>query len=144
MGWSDSHLHEFEIAGERFGIPDPDFDFGDSARSEKRVRLGSSLGGGRSFKYIYDFGDDWEHGIKAERRLAPNPELATRALCVAGDNACPPEDVGGAFGYADFVAAMADPSHPEHHDMANWYGQEFAPTAFGFVAANLRLQTIKL
>lgn len=24
MGWSDSHVHEFEIAGERYGMPDPD------------------------------------------------------------------------------------------------------------------------
>ncbi|WP_264165922.1 plasmid pRiA4b ORF-3 family protein [Burkholderia sp. AU30280] len=25
LGWTDSHLHEFEIAGERYGIPDPAF-----------------------------------------------------------------------------------------------------------------------
>ncbi len=28
MGWSDCHLHEFELGGERYGIPDPDFDWG--------------------------------------------------------------------------------------------------------------------
>lgn len=26
MGWCDCHLHEFEIAGERYGIPNPEFD----------------------------------------------------------------------------------------------------------------------
>ena len=26
MGWSNSHLHEFDIAGRRFGMPDPGWD----------------------------------------------------------------------------------------------------------------------
>ena len=26
VGWTNSHLHEFEIAGRRYGIPDPDWD----------------------------------------------------------------------------------------------------------------------
>jgi hypothetical protein len=34
--------------------------------------------------------------------------------CDDGENACPPEDVGGALRYADFLAAIADPSHEEH------------------------------
>jgi hypothetical protein len=25
MGWTNSHLHEFEIAGRRYGIPGPDW-----------------------------------------------------------------------------------------------------------------------
>ena len=25
MGWTNSHLHEFEIAGRRYRIPDPDW-----------------------------------------------------------------------------------------------------------------------
>lgn len=143
MGWLDCHLHEFEIAGERYGIPDPEFDFGEPIRSEKRVRLVTSLLGTTSFRYVYDFGDDWEHRIKVERRIAPEP-LIDSAMCTAGANACPPEDVGGAPGYADFVEAMADPEHPEHDAMRQWHGQEFDPTTFDFVAVNLRLQNIKL
>jgi hypothetical protein len=26
VGWTNSHLHEFEIAGRRYGMPDPDGD----------------------------------------------------------------------------------------------------------------------
>ena len=143
MGWQGGHLHEFEIAGERYGTPDPDFDWGEPVRAEQRVRLGTALGHAKSFKYTYDFGDDWEHRITVEKRLLPDPELAHCAICLDGANACPPEDVGGAPGYADFVAAMADPKHPEHRDMMDWYGSPFDPTHFDFVGVNLELQTIK-
>lgn len=143
MGWLDCHLHEFEIAGERYAIPDPDYDFGEPVRSEQRVRLATALGGAKSFRYVYDFGDDWEHRIKVERRLPPDP-LFNTALCLGGANASPPEDVGGAPGYADFVVAMADPNHLEHHDMLEWYGAPFDPAAFNTSAIDLRLHRIKV
>ena len=41
--------------------------------------------------------------------------------------ACPPEDVGGFPGYADFLEAMADPKHEEHNRMLEWYGEKFDP-----------------
>ena len=41
--------------------------------------------------------------------------------------ACPPEDVGGFPGYADFLEAMADPKHEEHDRMLEWYGEKFDP-----------------
>lgn len=69
--------------------------------------------------------------------------LFDTALCIAGANASPPEDVGGEPGYADFVAAMADPNHPEHHDMLEWYGAPFDPTAFDISAGELAVQVAK-
>ncbi|WP_415182777.1 IS1096 element passenger TnpR family protein [Phaeovulum sp.] len=36
---------------------------------------------------------------------------------------CPPEDVGGFPGYADFVDAMADPKHEKYGRMLEWYGK---------------------
>ena len=41
--------------------------------------------------------------------------------------ACPPEDVGGFPGYADFLEAMADPKHEEHDRILEWYGEKFDP-----------------
>lgn len=143
MGWCDCHLHEFEIAGERYGIPDPDFDWGVPVRSERRVRLVTALSGSKTFRYTYDFGDGWEHRIKVEKVLPPDPALAT-PLCLAGANACPPEDVGGSPGYLDFVNAVSDPNHPEHDEMLDWCGGSFDPTAFDAQPVNAFLRYIKL
>jgi hypothetical protein len=142
MGWTDSHLHEFEIARERYGVPDPEWDAPNAPRSEARVRLASCLGGHKQFHYLYDFGDSWEHKVIVEKRLVdddlPHP------LCVDGENACPPEDVGGAPGYADFLNAIESPAHPEHDHYLSWCGGEFDPAAFDLFEANKSLARIKL
>lgn len=143
MGWFDCHLHEFEIAGERYGVPDPDFDWGLPVRSERRVRLNAALGGVKSFGYTYDFGDNWDHRIKVEKALPPDPTLKV-PLCLAGANACPPEDVGSVPGYCAFVEASANPKHPEHREMIQWFGGPFDPSAFDIDFANSLLKKIKL
>jgi hypothetical protein len=50
--------------------------------------------------------------------------------CTAGKRACPPEDCGGVWGYADFLAAITDPEHPEHDELLEWAGGEFDPELF--------------
>lgn len=72
-GWLNCRLYEFEIARERYGIPDPDYDYGESVRTEQRVRLATALGEAKSFRYVYDFGDDWGHRIAVERRRPCEP-----------------------------------------------------------------------
>ena len=84
--------------------------------------------GGR-FRYTYDFGDWWEHDIAVEDILVADADKRY-PLCVDGAGACPPEDVGGAYGYREFLAALADPGHPEHEAMRGWVGRAFDPTAF--------------
>lgn len=56
-------------------------------------------------------------------------------LCVDGARACPPEDVGGTWGYADFVEAMQDECHERHDEMLEWVGGSFDPEAFDLAAA---------
>ena len=142
MGWSDSHLHEFEIAGERYGIPDPDDSFGPSVISEARAKLKGCLQGMASFRYVYDFGDDWEHKIKVEKVLPPDP--LPMLLCVGGANACPPEDVGGPYSYPEFLAAIADSGHPDHDEMLEWIGGAFDPVVVNYDAIDQRLRDIKI
>lgn len=143
FSWRDYHLHEFDFGGERFGIPVPEFDW-EPVRSEKRVQLKMALGGMLSFKYIYDFGDHWEHRIKVEKKLLGDPELSHHVLCLGGANAAPPEDVGGAPGYSDFVFAIADPNHPEHQQMLDWYGESFDPLHFDATALSLAFLDFKI
>jgi hypothetical protein len=142
MGWTDSHLHEFEIAGEQYGISDPDDPFGPPVVSELRAKLGTCLQGMKSFRYVYDFGDNWEHKIKVEKVLPP--DTSPVPLYVGGANACPPEDVGGPYTYPDFLDALADPAHPEHDQMLEWNGGPFDPAAVDHEAVDRRLLDIKL
>jgi hypothetical protein len=59
---------------------------------------------GHRIQYSYDFGDGWEHDIVLENRLNPEPRVQIPA-CLAGKGACPPEDCGGPWGYADLKDA---------------------------------------
>lgn len=88
--------------------------------------------------YEYDFGDSWTHQIVLEKILPPSPELKA-PQCIAGARACPPEDCGGVFGYAELLTALRDPSHPEHEDMLEWMGGEYDPAFFDLEAVNDQL-----
>jgi hypothetical protein len=111
IGWEGGHMHEFEIAGENYGIPDPD-EWGPPINSETRKTLIKALNGKKTFSYLYDFGDGWDHRVKIEKKL-PAGVCPQMPYCIEGANACPPEDIGGAPGYTDFLEVMADPNHPQ-------------------------------
>ena len=51
-------------------------------------------------------------------------------LCVEGARACPPEDVGGVWGYADFLEAIQNPENEQHGEMLEWVGGKFDPEKF--------------
>lgn len=142
MGWYDCHLHEFVIGDRHYGVPDPDGSDWDPIplESENGVSLLKALGRSKRLKYIYDYGDCWEHTVTIGRRLLPPPtQTRIAALCVAGENACPPEDVGGAPGYDEFRRAIADPNHEEHEDMLEWFGSAFDPARCDIALINRRL-----
>jgi hypothetical protein len=134
MGWTDSHLHQFEANGRLYGTPDPEFEM--NVKNETRVRLDEVLPREKeSMIYEYDFGDGWVHRIVLEKILPPTPELKV-PKCVAGARACPPEDCGGVYGYAEFLKAIEDSSHPEHGEMLEWIGGEFDPDRFDLEEIN--------
>lgn len=130
MGWTDTHLHAFSTAYGEYGPPDPELDH----RDERKARLADFLAEpGDRIRYAYDFGDFWEHDIVLEKTLEPGP-AARLPACVAGKGACPPEDCGGVWGYADLRDALANPASEEHEAMLGWLGLEsagdFDPAAF--------------
>jgi hypothetical protein len=137
MGWTQSHLYQFEIGGVEFG--EPDDEFGMPIRSAKATPLRKiAPDPGVAFSYEYDFGDSWEHRIEVEKVLPPEPGVPY-PRCLAGKRACPPEDVGGIFGYEEFLQAIRDPKHPEHDAMLEWVGGAFDPEAFDLRAVTERL-----
>ena len=129
FGWWNYHLHEVEVGRTRYGIPDPDEDWGEPPRDERRTRLDAIAGEGTSFRYTYDFGDSWDHRVIVEKVL-PTTADTTVPACVDGRRACPPEDCGGTWGYRELLEILADPTHPEHHERREWLGRPFDPEEF--------------
>jgi len=137
MGWTNSHLHAWKIAGRRYGVPDPDWDAPGKMLDERAFTVGDVLGDSvDEFTYEYDFGDGWKHRIAIEKRLAADPEHNAWPMCIAGANACPPEDVGGPPGYLEFLHAIRDPIHPDHLQHLQWNGGPFDPAGFSLNDAN--------
>jgi hypothetical protein len=128
MGWTNSHLYEIRARDVGWGRPDPDF--GDGPLDASKARLIDVLEdvGARSLKYLYDFGDGWEHSVRIERITdavsgIPYPRL------IEAVGRCPPEDIGGPWGYREFLTALADPRHEEHTERLQWIGGQFDPTS---------------
>jgi hypothetical protein len=88
--------------------------------------------------YIYDYGDDWQHEVLLEKTSIRRNGV-TYPCCTVGARCCPPEDVGGIYGFAHFLEAIQDPEHDEHEDMLEWVG-EFDAKAFDLDAINAALQ----
>ncbi len=64
------------------------------------------------------------------KALVSDPDIRRPVLCLDRQNACPPEDVGRAPGYADFLKAIADPTYEEHDRFFEWCGGRFDPVFF--------------
>ena len=126
LGWTDSHLYEIKAGRVGWGVPDPDF--GDGPLDARKARLVDVLEdvGTKTIKYLYDFGDGWEHTIKVERVTKAMLDVAYPVLLDARGR-CPPEDVGGPGGYDEFLEALADPDHESHADMKVWVGRNYDP-----------------
>lgn len=141
FGWTDSHLHQFNLGGLTIGAPEFNEDDLDGPRtfeaSEVRLRdltFPDDPDPTLIVIYQYDFGDDWRHHIVLRRQ--PREEAATYPRCVDGVRSGPPEDVGGSSGYAEFLEAWQDPSHDEHKAMRRWAGRKFDPERFDLKATN--------
>lgn len=126
MGWTNSHLYEIRARDVSWG--ESDASWGDGPLDARKARLVDVLEdiGVKTFKYLYDFGDGWEHTIKIERIAEAVPDLAYPRLTEAKGR-CPPEDVGGPWGYADCLEALTDPEHERHAELTEWIGSPFDP-----------------
>ena len=140
MGWTDYHLHSFEVRGRRYGVPNPDW--GDNVLDESRNRLTQIVAAGDHFTYEYDFGDSWTHGIFVES-LERNVTPLKHAACLEGARACPPEDCGGFPGYERLCDALADPGDEEHDELLEWVGGHYDPESFDLASTNAALQRLR-
>jgi len=138
MGWEDYHLFLFNIGGQEYRQPDLEFD--SDLTDAKSVKLKHVYKGPNTkFVYVYDFGDNWEHEIRIEKEV-PSESGTRYPICLTGKRACPPEDCGGVWGYADLLKVIQDPSHPEYEEMMEWLGGEFDPEEFELEEINDALE----
>lgn len=143
MGWTNSHLHRLAISGARYMHPrfrTGDFeDMGALDYSGIQISdLVSEHGSKLRMSYEYDFGDGWQHAVVLEKITQAEPR-AKYPRCIDGERACPPEDVGGVYGFAEFVAAITNPKHREHDELLKWNGP-FDPAQFDAAIATRRMK----
>jgi hypothetical protein len=143
MGWEFEHLYRFSIGGVDYAAPEMTSD--EEIEDACGTRLSAVLpieNHRPRFSYEYDFGDEWIHQLIVEERLLPK-EGAKYPICVGGQRACPPEDCGGPWAYAEFVEAVGNPDHPRHEELLEWVGGEFDPERFDQQAVNNELRRIR-
>jgi hypothetical protein len=106
MGSDNYHIYSWTVAGVDYGQSQPDF----HVHSENSVKLTQVVKGENfNFSYTYDFRDSWEHELLVEKELLSSPDTKY-PVCITGNCACPPEDCGASWGYAELLEIIADPS----------------------------------
>ena len=141
MGWHSSHLHEFSLGMNRYMPLDAAFMDDDEALDDRKFKLRRMLKEGDRLRYLYDFGDSWQHVIAVET-IEPCDFTGTWCEVLDGARACPPEDVGGVPGYLDFLALIQQPASEEGRNALEWAGGCFDPEGFDRRAANAAVQRI--
>lgn len=141
MGWENSHLHRFIVGQTSYTEANPEME--DEMLDESEYTISQLAPRARKkFHYEYDFGDSWNHELLVEKVLPPDPTFK-HPVCVAGANACPPEDCGGMPGYYETLAALANPKHPDHADRKEWIGGEWDAEWFDLDGTNAALKHIR-
>jgi len=154
--WEDAHLYHFLVPpggkltqsalreAVRYHVLPPDPVFGDDEDDDERPADEAMLG--RVFTaeckqivYEYDFGDSWEHIVKLEKRT-PDGDPNHIPECLAGENAAPVDDLGGVWGFYEYLDALADKKNEAHEDAVDVLGKKFDPAKFDLALANKRLK----
>ncbi|MFW6269108.1 MAG: plasmid pRiA4b ORF-3 family protein [Bacillota bacterium] len=146
MDWGDYHLHEFRIDKTKYIGNQPPPPYSMNKRTfidERKTKLSEYLDKkGNVINYLYDPGDNWEHLIKVEE-VKDEEKYKYRKknypVVIDGENAAPPEDVGGIPGYYQMLEAISDSDHPEHEMFDHWLKKDFNPYQFNMIKVNEKL-----
>ena len=139
MGWEDYHLHAFRVGDVGYAAPSHDDELG--YRNERKVRLADLATAADRIDYEYNFGDSWEHELVIERRTVAADDDVYPA-CTDGEGACPPEDCGGSYGFAELKELLAGPPGAEREEMLEWAGSDYDPVRFDLATANAAVAAI--
>ncbi len=131
FGWHSCHLHEFSNGVNSYMPLDAELMYQyDDVLDDRKTKLRRVFKEADRLRYLYDFGDSWQHVIAVES-IEPCDFTGTWCEVLDGARACPPEDAGGVPGYLDLLASTQQPS-----------GSSFDPELFDRRAANAAVQRI--
>lgn len=138
MGWNTSHLYEFitpddiKIAGYLDGDDYPvDID-------ANTIQIHNLFNKTKNLRYIYDFGDWWEHDITIKESINHYDDAATVIEAVG---VCPPDDVGGVGAYQDFLDTLNNADAEDKQNLLDWLDMiEYSSTD----TINVTLMNVKL
>ncbi|SDP65651.1 plasmid pRiA4b ORF-3 family protein [Desulforhopalus singaporensis] len=136
MGWSDSFVHQFMVGKISYeptiksSIPRESKRFDEHKYKLHTLEEGMQF----MFSYLYDAGEGWEHEITLEEVVPPGKEL-NHPVLLAGENSCPPEEVGDVHQYNQLVSAFTDPQSKDHMTLLELSGRpDFDPASFNLEA----------
>ncbi len=146
MGWEDAHLHQFNVRSLVFGDPEMlQGGFDDVRTMDSRETWLCEILAGRKkgfrFHYEYDFGDSWKHELLFEG-CVPVEKGKRYPSCLDGGRACPLEDIGGVWGYAALLDAVANPRRGRRDERLEWVDHSFDPEAFDAAGVDKRLRAM--
>lgn len=134
MGWFDGHLHFFQSGSKRFADLNTDMD-PRSYDDELLVPVGALLKKkGQVLRYVYDFGDDWQHTIVLEKRLKASENVLP--YCIEGERACPLEDCGGIDGYYRILDHFKQKPKDQDPYLTEWIPEDYDPDVFDLKEVN--------
>jgi hypothetical protein len=139
IGWQNCHPFEFRHGETVYGLVSSQNEV--NPLPAEKATLADLARLGDTFDYDYVFGDDWQHTLKIEAVLPPDPgEIYPRL--VKAEGRCPPADIGGPSGYETFLRAIADPEHLLHEGMLDWDDPDFDPHTVDAAAISRNLANL--
>lgn len=142
MGWESCHLHEFSNGVRRWLPPEAEIDLHDDGVDDRKTRLRVVAKQGDRLRYLYDFGDSWQHVIAVES-VEPCERGGNWCHLLDGERACPPEDAGGAEGYLHMLGILAGPPGELREQLLEWLHGEHDAEVFDRRAANAAVQRMQ-
>jgi len=134
FGWTNSHLHNFEVDNHIFSIPDDETENDDLDIKTPLTEFFYKKG--QRALYTYDFGDGWEHTIEIVD-VFEKEKGGNYPVCLAGKRNAPPEDCGSIPGYEDVMKALKAKAQGKKYDkeLIEWLG-DYDPERFDIKEAN--------
>ena len=142
MGWDDSHLHSFMVDEKWYS---PMYESMETVGDdEEDITISVALPKvGSTIRWMYDWGDGWDHTISVEK-TGTMQRGVTYPILHDGARACPPEDCGGSWGYMEILAMLDDPDYEpqmvDRDELMEWIGPAFDPDDFNPKRAELYMR----